>query len=284
MVELPEDAASAATGKSGSPLTDTDAAGSPAPTALDKDKRAVSRPDRAVAFRPTIRPRTPMLCIVDDGERDNGEWIRLRQPRTVIGREEGDVRIAQDEGVSSRHAELVRQREGGVDRWYLRDLQSTNGTFVRVQRCRLRDGREFQLGTGRFAFHEPPMDPRTAGDETEELGIAIKATRRLSSLNPASLDQVLPALLDLSNPKLQRAHPIHSLQAVVGRDPDCEIRIPHDPYLDRKHARIFRDSRARWIIENLDSVNGVWVRVDEIRLDSPMSFQLGEQRFLFRVP
>src|SRR5262245_46384149 len=77
-------------------------------------------------FRPLLRPSVAMLCICDDGKAD-GEWLRLRGERCVIGRAEGDVRIPHDLMMSGKHAELVRQKlPSGAYRWVLVDLQSSN--------------------------------------------------------------------------------------------------------------------------------------------------------------
>ena len=35
------------------------------------------------------------LCILDDG-RDDGEWVRIRGDKVVIGRNEGDICIPHD--------------------------------------------------------------------------------------------------------------------------------------------------------------------------------------------
>lgn len=46
---------------------------------------------------------------------------------------------------------------------------------------------------------------------------------------------------------------------VLGRHPDCEIRLDHDS-ISRRHARISGDDRDTWQIEDLQSKNGM--RVD----------------------
>src|SRR5207244_10614612 len=71
--------------------------------------------------RPGQRPPMALLVILDDGRQD-GERVRLRGDRTVIGRSEGDVRIPHDLAISGRHAELVRQKTGHGHRWFLADL------------------------------------------------------------------------------------------------------------------------------------------------------------------
>src|SRR5262249_22919793 len=85
--------------------------------------------DDTTPFRPSSRPSMAVLLVLDDGD-DEGEAIRLRGPSHVIGRVEGDLVIPHDGNISGRHAEIQRRLEGGKYRWYLRDLRSTNGTYV----------------------------------------------------------------------------------------------------------------------------------------------------------
>ena len=69
--------------------------------------------------------------VLDDGD-DEGETIRIRRESFIIGRVQGDLVIPHDGNISGRHAEVLRRLEAGRWHWYLRNLQSTNGTFVRV--------------------------------------------------------------------------------------------------------------------------------------------------------
>jgi hypothetical protein len=82
-------------------------------------------------------------------------WFRRRRPRgllegaaggrLVLGRSPGCQLVFDDDTVSRRHAEL-RFDEG---RWMLRDLGSSNGTWVngrRVMEAEVAPGDEVQLG------------------------------------------------------------------------------------------------------------------------------------------
>jgi len=65
---------------------------------------------------------------------------------TVIGREEGEIRIA-DPLVSRRHASL---EVIDADTIILRDLESTNGTYHNdrmIAFCRVSDGDEIRIGS-----------------------------------------------------------------------------------------------------------------------------------------
>src|SRR5947209_14794544 len=112
---------------------------------------ATGSPDDTAVFRPLRRPLMAYLCILDDGSED-GEWIRLCNDKTVLGRNDGDILFGDDSMVSNRHAEIARVNEGGRQSWYLTDLDSTNGTYVRVSEALLRDGQELLLGSRRYRF------------------------------------------------------------------------------------------------------------------------------------
>ena len=114
----------------------------------------------AAVFRPTVRSPVAVLTVYDDGKLD-GEVIRIRSPRFVIGRTEGDLKIPIDGRMSSRHVEITLQAAGGVNRWVVTDLQSTHGMFVRVSRTVLADRAEFLVGNGRYRFDSPQSQADT---------------------------------------------------------------------------------------------------------------------------
>ena len=101
-----------------------------------------------------MRPPVAVLTVFDDGKND-GEVIRIRDQRFIIGRTEGDLRIPIDGRISSRHLEITLQTIGGIHRWVVTDLQSTHGMFVRVSRSVLADRAEFLVGNGRYRFETP---------------------------------------------------------------------------------------------------------------------------------
>lgn len=84
------------------------------------------------------------LEVVEGGE-GAGQRIPLSSARTTIGRKAGNTLVLTDARVSGVHAEVVQ--EGG--HWVLRDLGSTNGTFLegrRVEEVTLSPGDAFALG------------------------------------------------------------------------------------------------------------------------------------------
>ena len=97
-----------------------------------------------------MRPPVAVLTVFDDGKTD-GEIIRIRDHRFIIGRTEGDFCIPLDGRISARHVEITHQVVGGLHRWVVTDLQSTHGMFVRVSRTVLADKAEFLVGNGRYS-------------------------------------------------------------------------------------------------------------------------------------
>lgn len=82
---------------------------------------------------------------VSDGP-ERGRFLRVEHSRCIIGREEGEIRVA-DALISRRHA-LVEVFD--ADTIILKDLASTNGTFHNgrlIDHCKLQDGDEIRFGS-----------------------------------------------------------------------------------------------------------------------------------------
>jgi hypothetical protein len=223
--------------------------------------------------RPTERPPMATLCILDDGKLE-GEMVRLRADRIIIGRSEGEVRIPHDPAMSSRHAEIVRQKAttGGFA-WGLVDLQSRNGTFVRVSNTVLNDGSELIIGQGRYRFAAASL----AAGTTPPINDLLGGTRPWA---PAPLQGLVATLVEDGT---GQRYPLTLPEYWLGRDPaQCAIARPDDVLANARHARIFRDAGGLWQIENHQSLNGLWFRVTHIALGKRCQFRLGEQRFMFR--
>jgi pSer/pThr/pTyr-binding forkhead associated (FHA) protein len=234
--------------------------------------RAVSEARREC---PTQRPPMALLCIVDDGKQD-GEWLRLRADRTVIGRSEGDVRIPHDVQMSTRHAEIVREQLPTGWRWLLQDAGSTNGTFVRVGNTILRNLSELHIGQGRYRFESATAAPNPAPASVVTAGTQMP--------QPAPVRSLAPSLVEITTAGPVQRFPLTLPEYWLGRDPmQAAIVRPDDPFVEGRHARFFRDKSGQWYVANQDSINGLWLRIKTIVLEKTCQFRLGEQRFIFRV-
>lgn len=235
---------------------------------------AATDPDADVQpDQPVQRPPMALLCILDDGKSD-GEWVRLRADRTVIGRTDGDVRIPHDGLMSGRHAEIVRQPTRKGFRWILLDLGSTNGCFVRVGSTVLRHESELIVGRGRYLFEA--ACGTVPGDET-----ADGTTRPWSG---APLRPLVPSLVEITPAGPVERFPLTLPEYWIGRDArTCAVVRQGDVLTSPRHARLYREADGRWYAENNKSLNGLWLRVDEIPLGKACQIRLGEQKFLFRI-
>ena len=105
-----------------------------------------------------MQPKAELIFL--SGER-KGDRFSLEQGRTVIGRQVGDLIVA-DKEVSSIHAIISYERGG----WYVMDLGSTNGVFVDEQvklEARLRHSTELRVGQTRMRFEIAGGDESDVG-------------------------------------------------------------------------------------------------------------------------
>ena len=226
-------------------------------------------------FRPVGRQPLAILTILDDGQRERGEEVRIRRSSVVIGRTKGDVRIPFDLDISSTHAELRCRVQNGRHRWYLIDKTSRNGTFVRAFRASLFRDTELILGGRRYQFQLPKCREL---DDAEPL-----RTQAYQAPSKAEIDRFVPRLIEQGIPEEQRAtYAVNGAESKLGTDGHCPISIADDPFLSPQHARFYMDHRRRWMIEDLKSTNGIWIRIRQLPLEHTAEFQLGQQRFRFQ--
>jgi pSer/pThr/pTyr-binding forkhead associated (FHA) protein len=245
---------------------------------LDVRPRTAEPEQDAKPFRPALRPAMALLTVLDDGD-DTGEIMRIRANSFVIGRVEGDVVIVHDSGMSGKHAEISRRLENGAYVWFLRDLQSTNGTFVRAATVSLGHEQELLIGSRRFRFEVPAQAIDTTAPASND-----NATRKWEAIaRPQVSAATPPVFVDISPGCVPRRFALAEQEHWLGRDPrQCSIVID-DPMLDRRHARLYRDDKNRWAIANARSKNGIWAGIQEVGLGRGAFFQCGEQRFFFKV-
>lgn len=231
-------------------------------------------PAGAKPYRPTQRPPIALLIVLDDGKSE-GEIVRLRTDRFVIGRSEGDFLIPHDQQISARHLEITRQRSGEKNRWVVTDLQSSNGLFVRVSRALLADKAEFLAGMGRYRFEAPSSNlPETVDALPAD---APHGTTRALGTDAAML--LHPALVELMGGKVLSRLPLAKAEYWIGSDPACAICRSGDPFIEPRHIRLYREANGSWHAQNNKTANGLWLKVPQITVTESCSFQIGEQRF-----
>jgi pSer/pThr/pTyr-binding forkhead associated (FHA) protein len=234
----------------------------------------------ASPYRPTSRPPCPLLIVFDDGRLD-GEIIRIREPRFVIGRSEGDLRFPLDGRMSGRHAEITHQYVGGLHRWVVTDLQSTHGLFVRVSKTVLADKAEILVGSGRYRFDAPQAE--SAATTTEytpdepNRGVTRGWDDAPSPFRP-------PAFTELLGNEIGNRTLLVKNEYWIGSDPSCPINRPDDPFCEARHVRLYRKPQGGWHAEHNRTLNGLWLRMSQITVDAMVHFQIGEQRFQIKLP
>jgi pSer/pThr/pTyr-binding forkhead associated (FHA) protein len=245
---------------------------SPEPTA---DNDAPTESSSARAFRPSSRPPTPILVVCDDGSTD-GEFIRLRAEKFVVGRTTGDFLLPHDALVSARHLEIVRVLSDGRWKWLIADLKSTHGAYFRFTSHQLVDQTEFLLGRSRFRFEQPNPPPQPSVQQQTDSTIGWSAPQVATTP---------PRLIEIARTGTNRKVDLAD-ECWIGSDPSCTFHVVDDPFLEPRHARVHRHPKRGWIVENNKSQNGVWVRRDQLVFDpakdsqgNSIRFQIGEQQF-----
>lgn len=228
---------------------------------------------REETYRPTIRSVVPILTVLDDGSLEEGELIRIRQERFVIGRKTGDLVLGNDATVSGRHAEIRLTRDGDKQQWTLHNLESINGTFVRVSTATLNDDTIVILGAKRFRLQRPVVKPPSSGPD---------GTLPVDQERPP--EEIWPMLVESSGRPNSLAFVLRSPHLTIGRKGSgCGIEID-DPLLASLHAELICDFNGVWKVIGKKSRNGVWVNSIVTPLRHCCFFQCGEQRFKFVIP
>ena len=224
-----------------------------------------------------------IVRVFDDGA-DSAETIRVRADQFVVGRTEGDLVIPHDNGMSSRHFELCRLLEDGEYRWCVRDLDSTNGTFANVADSQLKHNKELLIGSRRYRFDAAPQGASSMGTVEDPGAPQRNVTQPWQAVDPSSISQLVPGLVELTPSGEGNRLPLAEREQYLGSDTGrCSALIQDDPFVEPCHCRVYRDARDRWRIENKSSMNGIWLRIEQIRVEQSGNFQAGEQRFSVRV-
>jgi pSer/pThr/pTyr-binding forkhead associated (FHA) protein len=227
-----------------------------------------------------------------------------------IGRSEGSIVLADDAYISPRHARIVR-REGT---YFLRDLASTNGVFVRIPFVRApadhpgqrraaearqaaQGGEARVQGQGQGEGEEQPLKDQdlflvgqqvlrfeVVKDAEEGFGVAsdngtllfgTPATPRFARLTLRSVEGVTRDVFH-----------VRRRETILGRE-SGDIVFTDDPFLSRRHALLrVHDAgpgqERRFTLSDLGSSNGTFLRVhEEVRLRSGDQFRIGQQLFRF---
>jgi pSer/pThr/pTyr-binding forkhead associated (FHA) protein len=209
-----------------------------------------------------------LVAIAKDGS-EGTSWA-LSGETVDVGRDEGDIRLADDAFVSPRHLRLTRRSDG----WHLHDLASVNGVYLRVRKpTPLVDQDLILVGLQVLRFE-------VVKEAEQGLGPAIQHGTQLfgSPIVPrhARLCQRSVEGITRNVFHLQRD------ETVIGREAG-DLVFTDDPFLSRRHVTIRRDPASKaFTIEDLGSSNGTYLAMKgDVLLADGDFVRVGQHLFRF---
>jgi pSer/pThr/pTyr-binding forkhead associated (FHA) protein len=235
---------------------------------------------------PVATPSRARLVLI---ARDGGEGPSYPLGEsTDVGRVEGNIVVAEDRYISPRHARI--QLRGGA--FYLRDLSSANGVYLRIPFVRsadpsdapssadseqvLQDQDLFLVGQQvlRFEVVKQAEEGFGVASENGTLLFGTPAAPRYGRLSQRTVEGVV-----------RDVYHLRKAETVIGRE-SGDIVFTDDPFLSRRHA-VLRVHGAgqptrRFTLADLGSSNGSFLQVrEEVRLRHGDHFRIGQQLFRF---
>jgi pSer/pThr/pTyr-binding forkhead associated (FHA) protein/NADPH-dependent 2,4-dienoyl-CoA reductase/sulfur reductase-like enzyme len=215
-----------------------------------------------------------------------GVWFALRDSGSTLGRDSACEVQLEDLTVSRRHATL--DQSGGE--WVIRDIGSTNGTWVNDERVPPHEVRRVALGDsvriGRLEFRlgvlpeQPVFAPEpTAGQaDIPRQATTVMDASELLGRDSHSTDEKESSegffLTVIGGPRSGQRIEITELPVVIGREEGPGIVGIEDEYISAQHLEIRRGSGGLEAVD-LGSSNGTWVDDDPLQPNSPRSIQGG---------
>jgi two-component system, cell cycle response regulator len=81
---------------------------------------------------------------------------------------------------------------------------------------------------------------------------------KVQAIPPSQGGEACLVLIYPPGPEMGKRFPLDKDELVLGRGADCDIQVDYDS-VSRRHARVYRDTEARWLVEDLGSTNGSYV-------------------------
>ena len=151
--------------------------------------------------------------------------------------------------------------------------------FVRVSRTVLNDRAEFLVGNGRYRLESPQSPAGASVDEVSDPGGFGQTMGWSGGPSPFRA----PALTELLGQEIGDRTLLVKPEYWIGSDPTCPICRIDDPFCEPRHIRLFRGQNGTWHAEHNKTLNGLWLRMSQIVVESVVRFQIGEQRFVLKV-
>jgi pSer/pThr/pTyr-binding forkhead associated (FHA) protein len=209
-----------------------------------------------------------LVTIARDGA--EGASYPLAGEQLDIGREEGNILLREDAYVSPRHLRLARREDG----WYVKDLGSVNGIYLRLRRAHaLLDGDLLLIGLQVLRFEAVRDAEQGFGPATQHgtLLFGSPMLPRYARLCERTVEGVTRNVFYL-----------HRDETIIGRE-SGDVVFTDDPFMSRRHVSIRLDgATATFTATDLGSSNGTYVAV---RGETPLGhgdfLRVGQH--LFRV-
>jgi pSer/pThr/pTyr-binding forkhead associated (FHA) protein len=208
---------------------------------------AVAEPKQPPGAAPADEPQARLVVIAQDGTA--GAEHPIVGPHAEIGRTEGSIALSADPYVSPRHLRVSR-RNG---RFFVRDLESVNGVYVRLRGPELlRHGDLVLVGLEVLRFELVSDAERGLGPATE------RGTRVFGS--PALTRHA--RLCQLTVEGVPRdVYYLCRDETVIGRE-SGDVVFTNDPFMSRKHASLTRDpALGAFTLTDLGSSNGTYLAI-----------------------
>ncbi len=227
----------------------------------DPDKRRPTREFRAIR-EPQNAPATDIQWQL---KAPDGSTIPVTETHSVGRESSNDIRLEGEE-TSRYHARLELRNE----ELYIKDLHSTNGTFVndhKITEARLNDGDKLVFDRDVYFV----TGPKTAKDDLSKTrerpvmsDIAATHERAIAGKTdaaPAGATRTMPALAaslkGMSRSVANEEYTLNKAVYTIGHAVSNDIR-PADDTVSAYHAKLTR-SGSQWTLQDLDSTNGTQV-------------------------
>ncbi len=217
-------------------------AAAPAPAAGPQAEPSAAQAAKGAAKIPPEgkpAPDKPSLLVLRGSEKG---WQFELSDKAVFGRNEDTDIVIRHGEASGKHAEIFRHN----DKWLLRDLGSTNGTWcngAKVEEVWIHHGDCIEVAYNEFMFRAADRPSPPSGRKPPSLIVKTKG--------------------DVKEKRLRLALELH-----VGRDKRNQLCVDN-PLVSAEHARIFTEGR-QFFIEDLGSTNGTWVKGQKISAKTPL--------------
>ena len=207
------------------------------------------------------------LTIEDDEGKQT--TLPLAHEEYGVGRAESNSLRLTDRNVSRNHAVLGKNGQG----WFLRDLQSYNGTYVNGTRVvgeqPLHSGDVVQLGDYRI--------------ELLDEGLVVPAVAGAAPPPVPPVHQRPNRLVVVVGPSPGAEHPLDKEHFTIGRSEDTTISVNHSS-VSRVHAELFALGNGRFEIVDKASAKGIRNNGVELKrgiLEAGDALELGDVRLRF---